>query len=455
MVTQVVTFACVTDANPPATRYVWGNTAEDKFSHQSDNVIISSDGTEMLIRNFESQDNGVYYVTCYAENDIGRSVTAMATLNINIRSTTTVSVTEHSSTAPSTSTVSKQDGNVSSDGQHDMTSVTVASIDTSTVYDLGKISKTSQVNRVAIIGGTVGGCGFILIVFGVIFTTFCVYKSRKKSQRKESPDTHTVLNPYEDIANVNSVDFSKSSYSTVNDAYDTENNAGGTTNADSTSVEITLQARVFFKKPDRNKEDTGQSVIESDLFRVEKQGTSLSKTTTDKTNCEKTETRNDFPTNDDRKPKSQTSGHRPIILPKPKQHLQSVERSPCQTNESGYDKAVLAEATTTTWRHGQSSDDQSSQKDTDISAMYASVDLSKKGEYKHSNGEENIEICDECHEETAGQQTTCTDESAQHKNVEGLTYAELDLSSTMPRLNTKSSMETKQNDDIVYAEVRV
>ncbi|XP_070567632.1 kin of IRRE-like protein 2 [Ptychodera flava] len=98
METQVVTFTCITDANPPATRYVWSNTAGEKFRPQGTNVIVGSDGTWMQMRNFESQDNDVYYVTCNAENYIGRSVNAVATLNINIQSSTNTIATTYTTT---------------------------------------------------------------------------------------------------------------------------------------------------------------------------------------------------------------------------------------------------------------------------------------------------------------------------------------------------------------------
>ncbi|XP_070579252.1 kin of IRRE-like protein 1 [Ptychodera flava] len=70
METQVVIFTCITDANPPATRYAWGNTAGEKFGLQNDNVIVGPGGIWMQMKNFKREDNGVYYVTCYAENEI-------------------------------------------------------------------------------------------------------------------------------------------------------------------------------------------------------------------------------------------------------------------------------------------------------------------------------------------------------------------------------------------------
>ncbi|XP_070561032.1 nectin-3-like isoform X2 [Ptychodera flava] len=212
MENQAVYFSCKADGNPPVTRIVWSNTAGDKFSNQSNNVVvIGSPGTLMSMRNFAHQDNGMYYVRCYAENDIGKSMYAEATLYVNIQSTTTASsactdpllstnylisgsnelpgeetlasedattVTEHSSTAPSTPTVSRQYGNTASKGQGDMT--TVVSTATSTVDDIGK---TSQVNTIVIIGGTIGGCVVIFTVYGVISMI------RNRNAKGDSGDT--------------------------------------------------------------------------------------------------------------------------------------------------------------------------------------------------------------------------------------------------------------------------
>ncbi|XP_070579253.1 uncharacterized protein [Ptychodera flava] len=103
METQVVNFTCRSDANPPVTRYVWSNTAGEKFSVQDDNVILDPHRRWMRMKHFRSQDNGVYNVTCFAENEVGRSlVNGTSTLTVNIQAWTTVkTVSEHLSTATS------------------------------------------------------------------------------------------------------------------------------------------------------------------------------------------------------------------------------------------------------------------------------------------------------------------------------------------------------------------
>ncbi|XP_070567118.1 kin of IRRE-like protein 3 [Ptychodera flava] len=184
METQVVTFTCIADANPPVTRYIWGNTAGKKFSQQSDNVIIGSDRTWIQMINFESQDNGVYYVTCYAENNIGRSVTVIATLNIIIQPNTGTIATTYTPT----------EREIFSD-LRTLPQVSWNPILTEDATDIHSVSKTMSPDKmasccpcrnntsttVAVLSATVAILSLV-IIFGITVFAYCFIEVRRKGQ---------------------------------------------------------------------------------------------------------------------------------------------------------------------------------------------------------------------------------------------------------------------------------
>ncbi|XP_070567630.1 kin of IRRE-like protein 2 [Ptychodera flava] len=184
MVTQVVTYNCIADANPPVTLYVWSNTAGEKFSPQGANVIIGSDGTWMQMTNFERQDNGVYYVTCYAENDIGRSVSTEATLNINIQSSTNTIV----------STYTPTESEIFSD-RRSLPQVSWNPISTEDGMDMTLVSKTMSPDKfssrcpcknststtIAVLSATVAILSLVMI-FGITVFAYCFIEVRRKGQ---------------------------------------------------------------------------------------------------------------------------------------------------------------------------------------------------------------------------------------------------------------------------------